>query len=297
MPHFEYLLISCAMQAAVRTRFALDDVQAAYPVRYEQSMNTVLVQEVIRYNRLLKALQSSLQDLLRALKGLVVLSSELEQMMSCIFDNKVPLPWASRAYPSLKPLAAWVLDLRRRLDFIQDWIAHGPPPFIWISGFFFPQAFLTGQLQNYARAHVVSIDSVSFGFRVLDDITSETRETIRDAPAEGCYIDGLFLEGARWDGTSGHVLAESDPKALFTDMPPIHLQPEANRKQGGAGGGGAGGGRCVYDCPVYKTLTRAGTLSTTGHSTNFVFAIEVPTDLPPAHWVKRAVALICALNY
>ena len=128
----------------------------------------------------------------------------------------------------------------------------------------------------------------------------------------GCYIRGLYVEGARWCHDT-HVLTESRPKELFTgkyplqfflcvqahfskliifslpkDMPTIQLIPVADRIQPDDG---------IYICPVYKTLTRAGTLSTTGHSTNFVMPIEIPSDKNQEHWIKRGVALICALDY
>jgi dynein heavy chain len=267
----------------VRDPFPLSEIMAKYPVLYEQSMNTVLVQEVIRYNRLLQTIKTSLNDLLKALKGLVVMSQALEDMSNALFDNRVPTVWANKAYPSLKPLASWVVDLQERIIFIQSWIDQGIPSVFWISGFFFPQAFLTGTLQNFARKNVISIDTISFNFKVVRESVAE----IHEPPADGCYIRGLFLEGARWDPVR-HMVGESRPKELFTDVPVIWLIPMNNRKAPDQG---------VYDCPVYKTLTRAGTLSTTGHSTNFVFSVELPTDQPQPHWIQRGVAMLCALNY
>ena len=48
-----------------------------------------------------------------------------------------------------------------------------------------------------------------------------------------------------------------------------------------------------YESPMYKTPTRAGTLSTTGHSTNFVCAVNLPTDEDTNNWIIRSSALIC----
>ena len=76
----------------------------------------------------------------------------------------------------------------------------------------------------------------------------ESKEELKEPPEDGCYISGLFVEGARWDPAS-FVLVESRPKELYTDMPCMWLIPEANRKAPSEG---------IYECPVYKTLTRAG---------------------------------------
>ena len=68
----------------------------------------------------------------------------------------------------------------------------------------------------------------------------------------------------------------------------VWLKPERHRKKPPTG---------IYDCPVYKTLTRAGTLSTTGHSTNFVMFLESPTEKDQGFWVNRGVGLFTSLAY
>lgn len=147
--------------------YNLDAILKKYPVLYEESLNTVLSQEAIRFNKLLKIISQTLKDMLKALKGLVVMSEMLEKMALSLFSNQVPAIWASKAYPSLKPLGAWVSDLQARTEFLQKWYDDGIPAVFWISGFYFPQAFLTGTLQNFARKYVVSIDTINFSFKVL----------------------------------------------------------------------------------------------------------------------------------
>ncbi|RYY35163.1 hypothetical protein EON62_02715, partial [archaeon] len=231
--------------------FNIESISLRYPVLYEESMNTVLVQECIRYNKLISVMRSSLADIQKALVGLVVMSKDLDDMGNALHANKVPAMWEAKAYPSLKPLASWVADLIERLAFITHWVEHGSPAVYWISGFFFPQAFLTGTLQNYARKQSIPIDTLSFAFHFLNH---KPYEGIASKPEDGCYVRGLYLEGARFDQDKG-MLADSIPKQLFTQLPVLHLLPTTNREQPTSG---------IYRCPVYKILSRWGVLATTG---------------------------------
>jgi len=190
--------------------------------------------------------------------------------------------WAKKAYPSLKPLGSWVLNLTQRVHFLQSWIDRGKPAIFWISGFFFTQSFITGTRQNYARKHGIAIDQLNFHFDVMGHIRVESGAP---PPTEGCYIHGLYLDGCRWDPLT-EALGESEPKVLYSEVPVIWLKPTTQPvPQTG-----------VYESPVYRTSARKGTLSTTGHSTNFVLFILLPSHDPQKHWVKRGVAMLCALD-
>uniref|UniRef100_A0A0G4EZA7 AAA+ ATPase domain-containing protein n=1 Tax=Chromera velia CCMP2878 TaxID=1169474 RepID=A0A0G4EZA7_9ALVE len=264
--------------------FVLFEIQEKYPTSYEESINTVLVQEVIRYNRLLGEMHSSLKEFKKALKGLVVMSEDLEKMGQSMFDNHVPTNWSKKGFLSLKPLKSWINDLNDRVKFLHKWIEGGTPPAFWMSGLFFPQAFLTGTLQNFARKNKYAVDKLSFDFRFMDTLTVEA---IKEKPIDGCYVFGFYIEGARWCEKT-HMLGVSMPKVLYEEMPVVWLIPELDRVPPKDKN---------YNCPLYKVLTRSGTLSTTGHSTNFVMYIDVPSDQVEDVWIKAGVAAFLALKY
>lgn len=50
-------------------------------------MNTVLLQEILRYNNLLTILSNSLKDLIQALQGFQVMTSDLDSIAESIINN------------------------------------------------------------------------------------------------------------------------------------------------------------------------------------------------------------------
>jgi len=263
----------------------LDDFEDKFPTKYEESRNTVVKQEAAKYNKLLALLLLQLPLFRRAVKGFVVMTDELESIGKGLFMNAVPEGWASVSFLSQKPLTAWYKDLNDRIDFFNRWYEGGHPISFWVSGLFFPQAFLTAVMQNFARSHRFAIDRIDFDVEVHDEVRPDGSD-LTTHPEAGSYLWGMFLEGCRWDDKI-HALGPSNPKVLFVPMPVVHFIPVLDFK----------GKPGVYPCPVYKVLSRKGTLSTTGHSTNFVRDMIIPSIEHPDVWIRAGVAAFLALKY
>lgn len=176
------------IQSKMRSKFDILEVSNKYPVLYMNSMNTVLRQELIRFNALIDVITDTLAELQKAIRGLVLMTAELEEVLRSMSIGRVPEAWNKRSYPSLKPLGSYIHDLIVRLEFFQDWIDTDAPNVFWISGFFFTQSFLTGVLQNYARKDSIPIDRVDFEFEVTDFET-----TVPVSAPYGVYIHVISI--------------------------------------------------------------------------------------------------------
>jgi len=82
----------------------------------ESPLTVVLIQEIQRYNILLHIMRVTCDQLEKGIQGIVVISPDLEEMMTSLNSNLVPRAW-SDAYFSMKSLGSWNTDLKARYEF------------------------------------------------------------------------------------------------------------------------------------------------------------------------------------
>jgi dynein heavy chain len=63
------------------------------------------------------------QELDLGLKGDLTISDSMEKLMLALAEDRVPATWEAMAYPSLRPLGGWVVNLLDRIKQLQDWTA------------------------------------------------------------------------------------------------------------------------------------------------------------------------------
>nr|XP_023024907.1 dynein heavy chain 5, axonemal-like [Leptinotarsa decemlineata] len=237
-------------------------------------MNIFLRQEVDRIQKVLKEVKTTLTDLKLAIDGTIVMSQTLRTALDSMYDARIPDRWQKISWESAT-LGFWYTELLERDAQFRTWCQNGKPNVFWMTGFFNPQGFLTAMRQDVTRAHKGwALDSV-----VLQNlITRYNKEDLKEGPAEGVYVHGLFLEGAGLDRRSGK-LVESKPKVLYEQMPVIYIYAINTT---------AGKDPKLYECPIYRKPQRT--------DQKYVGSIDFETDHNPRHWTLRGVALLCDIK-
>ncbi len=108
----------------------------------------------------------------------------------------------------------------------------------------------------------------------MTDITDPL--LISQKPRHGCYLAGLYLEGAAWDNKRS-MLARQAPKELVTELPLMQMIPVEASKLKLSG---------TLQAPVYVTQARRNAMGA-----GLVFEANLATDAHPSWWVLQGVAL------
>lgn len=105
-------------------------------------------------------------------------------------------------------------------------------------------------------------------------------------PEDGVLVHGLFMDGFRWDWDA-MVCTDQIKGQMNSTLPMMHMEPMMDYVPDP---------ETLYTAPLYKTSQRAGVLSTTGHSTNYVVAVQLPSSMPQDYWIAKGAALLCQLT-
>ena len=271
----------------------VEDLQTKMPPNYNPEMvkqsikslgglnkplNICLKQEIDRLQAVLKSLNSVLNDLKLAIAGTIVMSPMLAGALDSLFMARVPAPWTKVSQLIAPNMGVWFGNISNRAEQLSTWLRNGRPHAFWLTGFFNPSGFLTASRQEVCRMHSKdgwALDDCVNTFEVL----KQEKDDIKHGPAEGIYVHGLFLDGARWDKSRG-ALADPEPKVLYASLPVLHISATAEKKKGGK--------EIIYECPVYKAPKRTGL--------NFISTVDLRSEEAFSKWVLRGVCLLTTID-
>jgi dynein heavy chain len=233
----------------------------------------VLLQELDRWNVLTARMTASLGDLQKALIGEIGMSDELDALGNSLYDGFLPNLWRALCPKTEKPLGSWMEHFTLRYAQYMDWINNGDPKVIWLSGLGIPESYLTALVQSTCRAKNWPLDKST----LYTKVTSFTNPSeIAEKLEMGCYVRGLYLEGASWD-KSKNCLAPQHPKKLVEELPILQVIPiEANRLKL----------QNTFRTPVYVTQNRRNAMGV-----GLVFEADLFSYEHSSHWVLQGVAL------
>jgi dynein heavy chain len=120
-----------------------------------------------------------------------------------------------------KALSDWLIHFQKRYDQYEDWYKNGEPKVMWLAGLHVPEAYLTALLQTACRSKGWPLDKATLLITVSTYLRANQ---VMTKPALGCYLSGLYLEGASWDSEKKCLISQH-PKELVMELPLLRVTP------------------------------------------------------------------------
>ena len=98
-----------------------------------------------------------------------------------------------------------------------------------------------------------------------------------ERPEDGCYVHGLYLEGAAWD-VERRCLARQQPKVLVQELPILQIIPVELSKLQLHG---------TIKVPMYITQQRRNAMGV-----GMMMDADLDTGEHASHWILQGVALV-----
>ena len=153
----------------------------------------VLLQELERWNILVNFMARKLSDLQKALIGEIGMSDDLDGLGSDLFNGYLPSMFRRYVPDTQKALGGWMDHFVGRMDLYSNWIEHGEPHVMWLAGLHVPESYLTALIQTTCRRKNWPLDKSTFQTKVTGLMS---KEEVTEGLEDGCYVIGLYLEGA-----------------------------------------------------------------------------------------------------
>jgi dynein heavy chain len=131
------------------------------------------------------------------------MSQGMEDLIKAISINQWPgrnpfsaCQWEKKAWPSMKNLLSEYADMLLRVQQLVEWSSELITPYsLWLPGLFNPTSYMTAVMQVTARQTGMPLDQMTTETHIT---TFLKPESIDYTPADGAFVHGFYMEGARW---------------------------------------------------------------------------------------------------
>ena len=246
------------------------------------------LQEMNRHNSLLKRVQDIMGRIKTHMQTGELMTPSLENVYFALVAGRVPEEFIG--YSWNHPIGEWIITLKKRIEYIRDWLKAGETKGYWLRALIYPKGLFNALMMYYSQKYEQSVETLSFNF----EVTSHTSlSTITEVQSQTAYLYDLYMANAKYNIESG-VMEEYNPEEQlkfsgpfkYSKMPIIALSPTNEAKED----------RGDFECPVYYLPVKT---SKVGELDNMIIKIDCPTDLKSQYWILKEVFMTCidpALN-